>query len=161
MKCLVVYFSKSGNTAGAAVKLAELLGADQEEIKETRGRRGPIGFLKSGYESAKKKSPPITQPRKDPGNYDLVIIGTPVWAGTFASPVRSYLEQYGDRIGKAAFLCTQGGDKESQTFSDMADMLGKKPEATLTLRAHVVKDREKFEAEALPLIQDFVGSLKK
>jgi flavodoxin len=160
MKYLVVYYSKSGNTATVAEKLAELLGADQEAIGESRGRRGPIGFLISGYESARKKAPPISESKKDPGNYDLVIIGTPVWAGTCASPVRSYLEGYGDAIGKTAFFCTQGGDKESKTFSDMADILGKKPEATLRIRAHVAKNSEKFEDEGLPLIRNFVEGLK-
>ena len=46
------------------------------------------------------------------GEYDLVVIGTPVWASTFAPPIRTFLDDNGDRLrGKkiAAFACYAGG----------------------------------------------------
>ena len=43
--------------------------------------------------------------------YDRIILGTPVWASTFAPPIRSFLKENPDIQGKrlAVFTCFSGG----------------------------------------------------
>jgi flavodoxin len=160
VKTLVVYYSWGGNTAKVAQRLAGVLKADVEEIRETKKRRKILGFVRSGFEAARKKKPPIHALTRDPGNYDLIVIGTPMWAGTFASPVRTFLDRYGDGIKKAAYVLTMGGDNEGKAFSEMSDILGAQPAATLKLRARVVKSDEAFREEGETAIEAFVRNLE-
>ncbi|MFW6109493.1 MAG: flavodoxin family protein, partial [archaeon] len=104
MSNLVVFFSRDGHTEKVAMALAEKINADIESIKESGSRKGIIGWIRSGYESARGKTPPIRDLDMDLGVYDLVVVGTPVWAGTLASPVRSFLDEYGSEIKKAGFF---------------------------------------------------------
>jgi len=160
MKSLVVYYSWTGNTSRVAGKLAELLKAETEEIRETRKRGRFFGYVRSGFEVIRKISPPIAELRHNPGDYDMVVIGTPVWAGTFASPVRSFLVKYGDRVKKTAFFLTMGGEKEARSLTEMSDIIGKQPLGTFSLRAKVVRNEARFEKEAIPAIRDFTKSLQ-
>ncbi|MCD6377573.1 MAG: flavodoxin family protein, partial [Planctomycetes bacterium] len=44
-KILIVYYSRSGTTRMVAEKLAKLLEADIEEIRERKERAGTLGFF--------------------------------------------------------------------------------------------------------------------
>lgn len=125
---LVVYYSRTGNTKKVAEKMAEVLKCDLDEIQDQKNRSGIFGWLRGGVDAFNRR---LTQIRheKDPKKYDLVIIGTPVWAGTMTPAVRTYLEQ--NEFKKVAFFCTYGG-QEGKTFQDMEKII-KKPIATLGL----------------------------
>lgn len=40
-------------------------------------------------------------------DYDLVLFGTPVWAGHVSSPVRACLDAQRNSLRRVAFFCTQ------------------------------------------------------
>jgi flavodoxin len=105
---LVVFYSRTGNTRRAAERLAKALDADLEEIREARDRAGMAGFLRSGYEAVARQCPPILPPRKAPRDYARVVLGTPVWAGRMASPVRSFLQGHGQDLRRLALFATCG-----------------------------------------------------
>ena len=67
----------------------------------------------------------------NPADYDLVVVGTPVWASTMASPVYSYLENNKDKIKKAAYFCTCGSSGYESTLENMEKLTGIKPVANL------------------------------
>jgi hypothetical protein len=90
-KTLVAYYSRSGTTRKLAEGIAESLGADMEEIVEPRDRRSRRGYVRSLLEAFWQRPAPISPAKKDPAAYELVVIGTPVWAASLSSPVRSYL----------------------------------------------------------------------
>jgi menaquinone-dependent protoporphyrinogen IX oxidase len=76
----------------------------------------------------------ILPTKRDPSKYDLVVIGTPIWAFTLSSPVRSYLSQNRSRFKKVAFYCTLGGSGDERAFKEMETASGKKPIAVLPLK---------------------------
>ncbi|MDK2849883.1 MAG: hypothetical protein PWR32_550, partial [Candidatus Woesearchaeota archaeon] len=78
MKILVVCYSRTGKTRKIANKIAQSLNADFDEIIDQKPRRGFLGFLKAGYDATLGKTTEITFTR-NPENYDLIILGTPVW----------------------------------------------------------------------------------
>jgi len=141
MKTLVVYFSRDGHTKKIAEQIAEKLNADIEAIKESTNRKGIIGWLKSGAESARGKVPEINTLSNDVESYDLVVVGTPVWAGTVASPVRGFLSQYRESIKEAAFFCTMGSS-EGRTFDEMKELSGKEPKAVSSYTAKAINTGE-------------------
>ena len=138
MKELVVYYSRSGHTAAVARAVAGALDADVQEILSRRKFGGPWGFLAGGFQAARGKTPELEPLSCDLDEYEVVVIGTPVWAGTMASPVRSFLSRHGGRIRKAAFFLTAGGANPGRTFRDMEQLSGCRPLATMALRAREV-----------------------
>jgi flavodoxin len=128
-KVLVVYYSRTGATRRLAEALAKALRADIEPIVDCANRSGIFGYLRSVAESLQKRSAPIKPMKTDPASYDLVVIGTPVWAWSVSSPVRSYLAANKERLPDVAFFCTMGGRGSERTFEEMQAVAGKAPRA--------------------------------
>jgi len=139
VKTLIVYYSRTGITRQVARDLAERLGADLEEIQDTKRRGGPLGWLSGVRDALAKKVLPIGSLAHDPADYDRVLIGTPVWAGTMATAVRTFLADHGARLPETAFFCTLAGKNPAHTFEHMAAASGRTPLATIALRAKDVK----------------------
>jgi menaquinone-dependent protoporphyrinogen IX oxidase len=115
---LVVCYSRSGTTRRVAAHLVEALGADFELIEESSTRSGLAGYLRSAFEAVAKRLPAI-RTRKDPRDYRLVVIGTPVWFGTMSSPVRSYVAAHAGELRRAAFFAVMGGRGGDDTVREM------------------------------------------
>ncbi|MEM3432819.1 MAG: hypothetical protein QXP27_01440, partial [Candidatus Methanomethyliaceae archaeon] len=119
MKKLVVFYSRTGTTSLVAQKIAEKINGDLEEIKDAKNRAGIIGFLRSGYEGARRKLTIIAETKYDPAQYDLIVIGTPVWAGNMSSPIRTYIVKNREKFNKVAFFCTLSMKDAPKIFQDM------------------------------------------
>jgi len=152
MRILVVFYSRTGNTRHVAEAIAESLKADIEEIRDARSRSGVLGFLRSGYEALTGKLAEIQQVAGKPDEYDLVLVGSPVWVGRLSSPMRTYLTLYGRSIKQTAFFCTCKSD-EGRAFKEM-EALSKKPIATLCIREEEVKS-----GEYIRKIEEFIKTL--
>jgi flavodoxin len=124
MKALVVYYSRTGVTRKVGQAIAQVLSADLEELIDTKNRKGPIGFVVAGKDAATKQLVPIEPPQKNPADYDLVVVGTPVWAGTMSTAVRTYLSDRGKDIQKAAVFCTTHSSGIDKTLAEMAELIG-------------------------------------
>ncbi|RKY53370.1 MAG: flavodoxin [Candidatus Neomarinimicrobiota bacterium] len=159
MKTLVVVYSKTGNTLSVAKRIAGKLEADLEVIEDKADRRGILGFLRSGYEALSKKVPPIAEPKHDPGDYELVIIGTPIWAGRMSSPVRAYLLSFHGSFRQVAFFATSAGGGHGKALAEMAEFTAAKPLATVEITSgHVRRGKE---VEALQVFLEAVKSQKR
>lgn len=134
-RILVVCYSRSGTTLEVASRIAERCGADLELIKDKTPRDGFLGWLRSAFEALLRRQPWIQPPRRAVGDYALVIVGTPVWAGRMASPVRSYLMRQQGRLRRVAFFCTHGGRGGNKVLAEMEALCGRRPRATLSLAA--------------------------
>lgn len=134
-RILIVFYSRTGTTRRVAEQLAMLLDAHVLAIEEPRRRRGFFAYLRSAREAARGKLPPILPLTRDPAAYDLVVLGTPVWAGHMASPMRSFLQGYRSTLQRVAFFCTCGSRGAERTFLDMQYLAGRPPEATCALTA--------------------------
>ncbi len=75
--------------------------------------------------------PRIKYEGPDPGEFDLVIAGTPVWAANFAAPLRSFFYEYGSRIKRVAFFCTYGGQGADRALERLQQTSEKLPLNTL------------------------------
>lgn len=94
MKVLVVHYSRTGRTRTLAHRISEATQATVEEIVPLAGRRGVAGYVRSALEARFSRRAAIAAPAHDPDRFDVVVIGTPVWAGSLSSPVRTYLEEH-------------------------------------------------------------------
>ena len=140
MKGLIVYFSRTGNTRKVAEAIQAATGFDIEEIKEDGGRGGPLGWLRSGMESTRRMTPKIRPLTHDPSEYDIVVIGSPIWAANMSSPVRAFAIEHKASIKEVALFCTGDGDNPEKVFTPVSELLGMKPKATLGLIGSERKD---------------------
>lgn len=154
MKTLVVYYSRTGRTKKVAEAIADNLSSDIEEIIDGQNRSGPIGFLRSGYQAYRKSLIDIKNLQKDVSEYDIIIIGTPVWARTVSSPVRTFLHAYKNDFTTVAFFSTHGSDEPQKEFNEMESICGKKPVCTVSFSAKEV------DANHIEGINQFVAELK-
>ncbi len=154
MKTLVVYYSRTGTTKKVGDLIASKLDADIEEIIDVKSRKGPIGYIVSGREAMKKVIPEIQDIKRQVKDYDILIIGTPIWGWNMSSPVRAYLEKIKNDVPQVAFFCTMGGSGDDKAFKEMESICHTVPKATLALiTKEVVQERHEDKIEA------FVGKL--
>ena len=121
-KTLVAYFTLTGNTQKAAQIVAQETGADLYQIELVTPY--PSEY-KEQIQLAKKELNEGTLPAIKPwpeniGEYDVVFVGSPVWWGTMATPVRTFLKS-GALKGKTVIpFVTHGGGGADNSFSDTA-----------------------------------------
>ena len=139
MKALVVFYSRTGATKQVAEALAESLNCDSEELIDTKKRGGPLGFLSAGKDAKAKKLTKLTDIKRDPALYDLVILGTPIWAGTLSSAARTYVANNKSTFKRVAFFCTHGGGESQQLFAEMEALCERRPVSILALQEKEVK----------------------
>jgi flavodoxin len=96
--------------------------------------------MRCGFEAKFKKLTVLEETKKDPTTYDLIIIGTPIWASTVSSPVRTYLVQHKDPFRRIAFFCTAGSGGNGNAFAEMQSLSSKKPTGTLELGTEQVSE---------------------
>jgi len=63
-----------------------------------------------GYQSTMKKKPKLMDFDINPLEYDLIILGTPVWAWTFSPPMRSFLSKFDFTGKRVALWMSHAGD---------------------------------------------------
>jgi len=153
-RTLIVFHSRTGATRRVARALADRLDADLDEIQIVQPLDGRIGYLMCAIEAVTGLAPALAPARKDPANYELIVIGTPVWFWSLASPVRSWLEEHPLRGNRFGFFCTMGGSGASCVFSTMTELTGGKAVATLALTD------DEIEAGADAQIDGFARALR-
>lgn len=158
VKTLVVYYSRTGTTKKVAEEIAKAMNSDIEEIIDKTDRNGPIGWLKSGKDAMRKKITVINEITKSPANYDLIVIGSPLWAGSVTPAIRTYMTQQKQILfeKKVAFFSTMGSPNPGKIFIQMEELYGKKPVSNLSLRTKEVTDGSFIEK-----MKKFIEDLKK
>jgi flavodoxin len=160
---LVVFHSSSGNTRKVAEAIAEALPADIEQIREVHPR--PVDIKGSGLGNLLNmgrvvfavrggRATPIEEAQHDPADYGLIVVGTPVYAGSVPGPVRAYLETYRPNFREVAFFCTGEDPNNAGVFERLEGICGKAPRAVCAFHAPKVK-----AGEFLPQVEEFVAGL--
>ena len=141
MKTLIAYFSVQGTTAKVAKGAAEHLGADLFEIKpEKPYTAADIKWVnplaRCNKEKIGKKDVPVAGQIENFEDYDLVLIGFPIWYGCAPNVVNTFCKGY-DWTGKrVAAFATSGGSGIGKT----ADKLKPYVEGAVSVDAKLVHD---------------------
>jgi len=135
MNRLIVFYSYSNNTRNIVSKIKEKYGYDCVEIK-------PVEAYPDDYEkvvaSEEKLVPMDYQPDIEPidvdfDQYDEIILCTPVWWYSVASPVNTFLHKY-YMPGKTIIPVATNGGWLGRTFDNIAAISGCKIEKALSLK---------------------------
>ena len=122
---IVLYYSQTGNTAYVAQEIADQMGADIEKIVPVHPY--DTGFiatielcLKEREEGMVTEIEPLTA---DLSNYSVIFIGYPVWFGTYAPPIATFLDQTDLRGKLIVPFCTFGSGGLESSVRDMTEKL--------------------------------------
>lgn len=148
LKSLIVYYTRTGNARFVAETIAAEIGADVEEVVDLKKRSGPIGFLIGGKDARQGKETKISPTTKIPTDYELVIFGTPVWAGKPSPAINTYLKKNNLSGTKVAAFFTKG-QRKSQAITEVKMLV---PNSTWVGELSVInpsKNKEKAEKQIL------------
>jgi flavodoxin len=157
MKTLVVYYSRDGHTKKVAQEIASQLQADLEEIIDQTSRKGILGWLRGGRDARRKRETIIGNVTRNPADYDLTILGTPLWAMAMTPAVRTYLKQFKGQFKEMAYIVTSGGAKADAIVKGMEELAGKPAKGFLGLVGGDFRNTQSYQEK----IKKFVESLQK
>lgn len=157
-RILVVYYSRTGNTRKVAEGIARAINADIEEIIDKKPRGGAGGYMKGGRDASKESLTEIAPLINDPSKYDLIIIGTPVWAWNMAPAVRTYITANKAAFKEVAFFTTSGGTKPAKIVQKMESLAGLKAKTYTGFFAGELKESKRAVYDKK--LSDLIGSLK-
>ncbi|MFX0030364.1 MAG: flavodoxin family protein [Candidatus Hermodarchaeota archaeon] len=147
-KALVIYYSLTGNTKMIAEVIAESINSDILELKPVKELKteGGSKYFWGGYQATMKIKPKLKSFNINPLEYELIILGTPVWAWTYSPPIHSFLSKF-DLTGKnvALWTCSQGDG--TRAMSKLKRAL-KKSRILGEIRFQEPKQHEPDEAKA-------------
>ena len=112
-RIVCIYYSRTGNTKQTMTEIAKALNCELVEVHDKVRRDGMIGWLRCGLDAMRKKTHPITRvdTYRPLGDYELVILGTPIWAGRCSSVIRSLLKRRGFEMENVAYVITHKSEK--------------------------------------------------
>lgn len=93
MKSVVVYYSLTGSTSLVGKMIAGKLGADMIVLKPEKEipSKGAGKYFLGGKSVMFHEKPKLLNDTINIDSYDTLIIGTPIWAGSFTPPVNTFL----------------------------------------------------------------------
>lgn len=129
-KVLVLYYSQTSNTRAVATEIATKLNADIEEIVAVNPYDGDFKATinRCIVEREQGTVTEIKPLSADIANYDVIFIGYPVWFGTYAPPIATFLANTDLSGKKIVPFCTFGSGGLESSVKDMAE---KQPKAEI------------------------------
>jgi flavodoxin len=114
------------------------------KVKDEAHPRGFMKFLWGGRQVVMGRTPDLLPLEKDPTAYDLIFLGSPVWAFTCTPAMRAFLATAKLQGKKVAIFCCHGGGK-GRIFRKMQDAL---PGATILGEADFIEPLRTGPAES-------------
>lgn len=156
-KILVAYFSVSGVTKQVAERMAKDAGADLYEIVPEQpytdadaNWKNP--FARCNKEWFKKLDVPAAGTVEHFDQYDLVLIGFPIWYGCAPVVVSSFAEKLDFTGKKVALFATSISSKMGKTAEKFKPHMNGKGE--------LIADRRILPEESNDIIAEWVSGLK-
>lgn len=129
-KILVAYFSRSGHTRELAAQIHGAIGGSVFKIV-------PAISYPSDYDETVKQAkqeqdsdyrPPLAAKVDTFESYAVIVVGSPIWWSSIASPIKTFLSEY-DWTGKTVVpFSTHGGDRPGQSVKDFTELC---PQSTI------------------------------
>lgn len=154
-KTLILYYSRTGTSEALANLLQKELDADILRLECDR-YDGLWGYVRAGYDSLKRRLPSLDPIKVNPDDYDILLIGGPIWTSYPPTPVRSFLcgnTSLPDRIG--LFLTYGGHSPPEKAEADIQALLPTPLEDSV-----FVSESDMAQGLRLPKLAEFVGKFK-
>ena len=121
-RILVAYYSLTGKTESVARAIADASGGQLYRITVTKAYPSDSKERRAILEQEIEANylPPLESTNINPENYDIIFLGTPVWANHVSQPVKSFLNTYNLAGKRVIPFATHSGGGRGDTFQDIA-----------------------------------------
>ncbi len=126
MKTCIIYHSYSGVTRRIAEKIRDACGGDLIEVTPKDQYSTLTAYSLGCIRARKEACDPITPDTIDVSSYDLIVIGTPVWAWKATPVINGAIAALKGCDGKSAVIFATCGSSAKDTLPIMKSALGKK-----------------------------------
>lgn len=125
---LVTYFSAEGTTAKVATRLADAIGAELFEIRPQQPYtaadiKWTNPLARCNKEKLGKKDVPFEGAIQNPADYDLILIGFPIWYYGAPNIVHTFVKAHDFSGKKIALFATSGGSGMGKTAEKLKPCL--------------------------------------
>jgi flavodoxin len=147
MKAVIIYYSLEGNTDYVANLMAQNLNADTIKLQPSKEipKEGFKKFLWGGKSVVFGEKPELLNGNIDIDKYDTIILGTPIWAGSYTPPINTFLHD--NRFSEKEiylFACHLGGGAE-KCFAKLKERLkGNTVKGTMDVSNPASKDKKEI-----------------
>jgi flavodoxin len=155
MKTLIIYYSYEGTTKSLVEAIQKNFTVEVEQIKveNEKQHKGLVKYIWGGGQVIQKKEPKISGLNHKIEEYDRIILGTPVWANSYAPAIRSFLKKVDLKNKEVGYFCTNMGGK-GHTFEDFeASLSGSKIIGKLAL-SNVKNKKEESVKKILKWVEE-------
>lgn len=157
---LLVFYSDSGHTRKAIDGVATLLDAagwqtTVEMIKPLDLKRGAWGFFMRAWRAGTKRASAIAPPQHNPADFDLLVVGSPLWGRHLSTPAQGYLKR-AMKLPPVALVATMSGSPLAPLEKDIADLIGQPPVMSVG-----ITDKERVHGEDGGKVAAFVEALTR
>ncbi len=157
-KIITAYFSATGITAKVAEKVAAAAGSDLFEIKPEKPYTASElkwvnPLARCNKEKIGRKDVPISGTISNFSDYDMFLIGFPIWYYVAPNVINTFVKQYDFSGKKIALFATSGGSNIGKTADKLKPFLSDTAE---------IIDAKLFKADdSEDTIKEWLNSLKK
>jgi flavodoxin len=123
MKTLIMYYSKSGNTETVAKTLSNELSTDLIKIEDNKKRDGLFSMSRSVKDALREAKTKISPEKLDLDDYDLIYIGTPVWAGKPTPAIITAIDTYDFKGKNVILFATMKKSGDEKTIAKMKEKI--------------------------------------
>ena len=123
MSRCILYHSYSGNTRRIAKRVKVACGGDLIEVMPQKKYNALTVYVLGGYRAMKGRQDPIEQKKIDVAGYDMIVVGTPVWAGKPTPAINAAIAALKGCEGKKAIIFATCGSKVGETIDIMKKAL--------------------------------------
>jgi flavodoxin len=138
MKTSIIFNSYSGNTRGVAEKVHAALGGELIEVISKEYSSKITAYTLGCYRAMKGMSDPIEPKTIDVSADDIIVIGTPVWAGKATPAINAAVAALEGCKGKKAVIYATCGKDGGDTLPLLKKALG---DQGVTVAGEFVFDR--------------------
>jgi len=125
MSNLIIYYSRSGKTKLVSKIIQEEIGGTLVEIKDKTNRSGVFGCVKGALDAMLGSNTDIEPDYVDLTEYDIIYVGTPVWASKPAPAIMKLLEKCDFNDKNIITFATMGGSGGDTTVKAMNNIIKK------------------------------------
>ncbi|QYZ79443.1 ArsR family transcriptional regulator [Methanofollis formosanus] len=145
MKTCIIFYSATGQTRVLATVAAGIVGADLVEVRDLAGYSKATMYLQGAPRARRGEKAAIEPAGIDVGAYDLVVVGTPVWAWSPTPAANAIVAALKNCEGKRAVAFATSGGMPGSTLEKLSADLEARG-MTVAGTFHVsVKDLKKGE----------------
>jgi Flavodoxins len=125
MKTAIIYYSLEGNMDYIAKRIGDETEADLYRLVPKK--EYPTGKISKFFWGGKSvtfgEKPELLNDSINLDDYDTLIIGSPIWAGTFAPPLNTFFHNYKINSKNIILVATHSGGGGEKCFTKIKQLL--------------------------------------